>query len=178
MEENPETVLLYEDEFSLSNTATINYQWAVRGKQPKILCKQRKRGRQTVFGSFNYETGQMVINFNDKGNHKTFKKHLKKVLKTYRDKAKIIMVLDNVAYHHAKKLKAWLVTIKKLELVYLPPYSPDLNPIERVWWYMRKKITHNRFVKSLKERKIMFWKMFSHFAKPNQELLTVCEINY
>jgi len=113
-----------------------------------------------------------------KGNSHTFKKHLQKVLYQYKGVSKIIMVLDNVAYHHANRIKAWLEKHPKLELFFLPPYSPDLNAVERAWWYMRKKITHNRFVKSLKERKALFWKMFSHFQKPNDELKTVCEINY
>lgn len=56
-------MLLYEDEFSLSNTATVGYLWGQKGKQPQVLCKQRKRERQTVFGSFNYNTGQMTLEF-------------------------------------------------------------------------------------------------------------------
>ena len=95
--------MLYEDEFSLSNTATVGYQWSKKGKQPKVLCKQSKRERQTAFGSFNYNTGQMTVSFAEKGNSKTFRKHLKKVLRQYKDASKIIMVLDNVAYHHAIK---------------------------------------------------------------------------
>jgi transposase len=170
--------LLYEDEFSLSNTATVGYKWSAKGCQPQIQCKQRKRERQTVFGCLNYDTGQITIDFADRGNSRTFKKHLKKVLCQYRDAPKIIIVLDNVAYHHANRIKAWLQKHPKLELFFLPPYSPDLNAIERAWWYMRKKITHNRYIKNLKERKIAFWKMFSHFQKPNRELKTICEINY
>jgi transposase len=88
------------------------------------------------------------------------------------------MVLDNVKYHHANKIKTWLMANSKLELFFLPPYSPDLNAVERPWWYMRKKITHNRYTESLKQRKKAFWKMFSHFQKPNLELKNVCEINY
>lgn len=171
-------MLLYEDECSLSNTATIGYKWSVKGQQPQIESKQRKRERQTVFGSYNYGTGQITVSFEDRGNSKTFKKHLKKVLRVYQQASKILMVLDNVAYHHAKRIKAWLQKHPKLELFFLPPYSPDLNAVERAWWYMRKKITHNRFIKTLKERKAMFWKMFSHFLKPNKELMNVCEINY
>jgi transposase len=87
-------------------------------------------------------------------------------------------VLDNVRYHHAKLLKKWLETKPKLELVYLPPYSPELNPIERAWWYMRKKITHNRYLANMEERKAAFWKMFSHFQNPNEELKKVCAVNY
>jgi len=171
-------VLLYEDEFSLSNTATLNYLWAERGNQPIVQVKQKGSERVTTFGSYNYDTGQISINFSKKGNSKTFKKHLKKVLYTYKKHSKIIMVVDNVKYHHSKYIKNWLEHNPKLELFYLPPYSPELNPIERAWWYMRKKITHNRFVKTLEERKIAFWKMFSHFLKPNQELQNICLINY
>ena len=47
----------------------------------------------------------MVINFSDKGNFKSFKKHLKKILHTFKSAPKIILVLDNVRYHHAKLLK-------------------------------------------------------------------------
>ncbi len=50
------------------------------------------------------------------------------------------MVLDNVRYHHAKKLQRWLEKQTKLEFLFLPPYSPDLNAVERAWWYMRKKL--------------------------------------
>jgi len=170
--------LLYEDEFSLSNTATIGYQWSAKGEQPLIQCKQRKRERVTGFGSVNYDTGQITVNFAQKGNSQTFKKHLKNVLYQYRHVSKIIMVLDNVAYHHANRIQKWLKNHPKLELFFLPPYSPELNAVERAWWYMRKKITHNRYLKSMKDRKAAFWKMFSHFQKPNDELRIVCEINY
>ncbi len=162
----------------MSNTATVSYQWGDKGKQPKIECKQKGRERQTVFGSYNYGSGEITVNFADRGNAKSFKKHLKKVLKVYRNAPKILMVLDNVRYHHAKKLKAWLEKKSKLEFIFLPPYSPDLNAVERAWWYMRKKITNNRYVKTLKDRKKEFWKMFSYFQKPNEELKRVCEINY
>jgi transposase len=169
---------LYEDEFSLSNTATVGYKWGKVGRQPKIITKQRGRERKTAMGSYNFETGQITVTFHEKGNYKSFKKHLKKILFIYRGHSKIIVVVDNVRFHHAKLLKKWLLTKPALELVYLPPYSPDLNPIERAWWYMRKKITHNRYIHTLDERMVAFWKMFSHFQKPNEEMKMVCKINY
>lgn len=171
-------MFLFEDEFSLSNTATLSYTWGVKGKQPVIDCKQRQRERQTTFGSLNIETGQITVNFADRGNYQSFKKHLKKLLWVYRKANKIVLIVDNVRYHHAKLLKKFIEKNPKIEIMYLPPYSPELNPIERVWWYMRKRITHNRFLISLKERKVKFWQMFSHFLKPNDELLTVCNVNY
>ena len=128
-------------------------------------------------GSYNFETGQMTVSFHQRGNYKSFKKHLKKVMYTYRNHSKIIMVVDNVRFHHAKLLKKWLLKHPKLEIVYLHPYSPELNPIERAWWYI-KKITHNRYLNTLEDRIKEFWKMFSHFQKPNEKLLKVCKINF
>lgn len=170
--------MLFEDEFSLSNAATLHYQWSPVGQQPEVPVQQSKKERKTAFGSLNYETGQVTVHFSDNGNTKTFIRHLQKVLKIYPQRSKIIMVVDNVPFHHSRRMKRWLENHPRLELVFLPPYSPELNPIERVWWYMRKKITHNRFVRTMKERKAIFWRMFSHFQKANEEIKQVCVVNY
>jgi transposase len=55
------------------------------------------------------------------------------------------MVVDNVRFHHAKLLKKWFHKHPK----HLSPYLPELNPIERAWWYIRKKIIHAEPKKSL-----------------------------
>jgi len=99
---------------------------------------------------------------------------LKKVLRTYKEKHKIILFVDNVQFHHAKLLKPFLAAHPKLEIRYLPAYSPDLNPVERVWWYMRKSITHNRYLSSLKERIAKFWQLFSSADRPNDLIKNIC----
>jgi transposase len=171
-------VILFEDECSLSNTATVSYSWCEKGTQPRIECKQRGKERVTLFGAVNYLSGQVTIQPSLKGNGKSFKKFLKKVLDDYKGK-KVTMILDNVRYHHALKLNRFLETNKdKLNLVFLPPYSPDFNPMERVWWFMRKKITHNRACSTMEERLIRFWKLFSHFQKPNSVIVNLCNTNY
>jgi transposase len=83
-------------------------------------------------------------------------------------------MLDNVRYHHARKLKHFIDEHSDhLELMFLPPYCPDFNPIERIWGFMRKKIIHNRYLESLHERKSKFWMMFSHFFQPNEQLKNI-----
>jgi putative transposase len=169
-------VILYEDECSLSNTATLSYSWNIIGKQPKIKQKQNKRERQTLFGCVEPATGIVIAKRTDKGNARTFKSFLIKAIKKYQGK-KVIMILDNVRYHHAKMLKPFLEKNKdRIELFFLPPYSPDLNPMERIWWYMRKNITHNRFVNTLKERIAWFWQLFSHFNIENEICKKLCNL--
>jgi transposase len=170
--------VLFEDEFSLSNTATLSATWSPKGKQPEIDCKQCKKERVTGFGTINPLTGQLVANFAQNGNAETFKKHLRKVLRAYKGKQKIIIYVDNVRFHHAKILKPFLEAHPELEIRYLPAYSPDLNPVERVWWYMRKSITHNRYLSSIKERIDKFWRLLSIGLMPNYKLKNICVINF
>jgi putative transposase len=149
---NKKSVVLFEDEASLSNTATVSYSWSLKGQQPNICQPQSKRERKTIFGAVNPYNGDLLECVEDKGNTKSFFRFVCQCLKANKGK-KVYMVLDNVRFHHAKRLKPVLERYKhRIEFVFLPPYSPDLNPIERVWWLMRKQITHNRWVKTLDER--------------------------
>jgi transposase len=152
----------------LSNTASVSYKWSEKGKQPKIEQKQRKRERKTLFGCVEPITGKVITDIADRGNTVTFFKFLVKVVRLYPNQ-KIIMVVDNVRYHHAKRLKPILQKYKhKIEIVYLPAYSPDLNPIERIWWYMRKKITHNRYLVSMNDRITKFNELMKTFENENE----------
>lgn len=164
----------------MSNSAVVSYKWSKKGEQPVIIQKQSKRERHTLFGAVNPITGEVIVQKAEKGNAKTFMKYLKKVLHHYKEsKGKIHMILDNVRYHHARILKPFLEKHKdRIELFFLPAYSPDFNPIERVWWYMRKKISNNRYVDSLKDRMKQFWKMFSQYQKPNEFIVDLCNLNF
>lgn len=61
-------------------------------------------------------------------------------------KTLMIMVLDNGAFHKAKRLKI----PDNIKLVFLPPYSPELNPVEKMWARLKRAFT-NKWFKSLEE---------------------------
>lgn len=144
--------MLFEDEASLSNTATLAYTWGKKGEQPRTIQPQRRRERVTLFGAVAPLTGEFVQQVSSRGNTSSFFSFLLKVAGAYRGQ-KVYLVLDNVRFHHAKRLKRVLDRYShRVELVFLPPYSPDLNPVERIWWAMRKQITHNRWMKSMDAR--------------------------
>lgn len=121
-----------------------------------------------MFGCVEPKTGKVITTIEGEGNTITFFKFIKKVLTKYPDR-KVVMVVDNVKYHHAKRLKPMLEKYKnRIELVYLPAYSPDLNPVERIWWYMRKKITHNRYLEKMEDRIQKFNLLMSEFEEENE----------
>jgi putative transposase len=141
--------VLFEDEASLANTAGVSYAWAEKGIQPKVIQFQRKRERRTLFGAINPHSGELIVDTAESGNTKTFFSFPVKCVRASAGE-KVYMVLDNVCFHHAKGLKPVLERYKEsIDLIFLPPYSPDLNPVERVWWLMRKPVPHNRWVKSM-----------------------------
>lgn len=167
---------MFEDEASLANSATVSYKWSVKGKQPKIEQQQNRRERCTLSGCVDPSTGVVITYKSKKGNTLSFFRFLMIVCMSYPDK-KVYMILDNVRYHHAKRLKPILERYKhRIELIFLPAYSPDLNPMERIWWYMRKKITHNRGIKSLEERLKDFDCLFKDFECPNDLGRNLCNL--
>lgn len=70
-----------------------------------------------------------------------------KKLEKYSEASKIYVILDNARSNKNKKLEDFLKT-SKIEVKYLPPYSPNLNPIERLWKIMRETKIYNRYYES------------------------------
>ncbi|MDE7099509.1 MAG: transposase, partial [Ruminococcus sp.] len=62
--------------------------------------------------------------------------------------------------------------------VYLPPYSPDLNPIEQVWRLTRRDATHNIFFSDVHELEQAVDDYYSLFAVPNTWLKSLCSFNF
>nr|WP_244831577.1 transposase [Candidatus Vampirococcus lugosii] len=70
-------------------------------------------------------------------NTETVKEVLYKIRNEYRNGKKIVIILDNAKYNHAKEVQI-LAEKLGIKLCYLPPYSPNLNLIERVWKFLKK----------------------------------------
>ena len=105
----------------------------------------------------------MLITTSSYFNTASFKRFVKHLIKNVKLKnKKILLVLDNARYHKAKELKQFFLKRKdKLELLFLPPYSPDLNPIEIEWRETRRNVTHNKYFSSMELQKnsiMEYWK--------------------
>jgi transposase len=76
--------------------------------------------------------------------------------------------LDNARAHHSKEVELFLeANEEKLELMFLPPYSPDMNPMEWFWKLLRKKVTHNIFLGTFKEFQRVMIKFLIKFKLPS-----------
>lgn len=82
-------------------------------------------------------------------NSQTISDFLTSLREKYSSSKTIHLILDQAGYHRSSKVKA---ATKKLgiKLHYLPPYSPNLNPIERLWKVMNEHVRNNRFFETPK----------------------------
>jgi transposase len=168
--------VFFEDECHFKLTLTIIRAWFLAGSQPEIKSPV-DRFKVSIFGAMS-RNGQLITLENEKFDANTFRMFLDKLLSKAQigrnnngDKKKILLVLDNAKYHHAKILQPWLKEVSDvLELFFLPPYSPDLNPIEMLWKKTRRNVTHNCFFDSLQALCYDLKLYWGQFAEPNDEL--------
>jgi len=169
--------VFFEDECHFKLTLTIIRAWFLAGSCPEIKSPA-DRFKVSIFGAMG-RNGQLITLENDTFNAETFRLFLMKLLlkaetgrKKDGRKKKILLVLDNARYHHAKILQPWLNEVSDLlELFFLPPYSPDLNPIEMLWKKTRRNVTHNRCFNSIQALCYNLKQYWIQFDKPNDELM-------
>ena len=92
-----------------------------------------------MFGALNMRTSRIYWKQADKGNSQQFIMFLHQLHKANPDK-KMMIILDNGPIHKSKKVQKFLQKHPWVELFFLPPYSPEYNPIERFWHWLKQKI--------------------------------------
>lgn len=141
--------ILFGDAVHPTMSTKITYGWIKVGTN-KQIATTASRTRINVMGSLNLETMDVIS-----GEFKTIdsvamKEHFKELRQKYSIAQKIHLILDNGTYNKSFETKE---AAKEYGIVlhYLPPYSPNLNPIERLWKLMNEKVRNGKFFQSAKE---------------------------
>jgi len=140
-----------------------------------ILQHAPTRKSVACFGAVSLSTGQFVRMMCAVCNAETFQAFLKRLLRHQSRSRRMLLVLDNARYHHAVLLAPFLRRhARRLRLLFLPPYSPQLAPIERVWKLTRRLATHNRYFATLPELLLAVDACFDRWLRPNRVLRRLC----
>jgi transposase len=151
--------------------------WAPIGRQPKVLFKPN-RLKIGYFGALNASTGELFTQTAYPFNSETFEQFMRLFLAAKQTQGrKIVMILDNASWHKPVTRKLLEEYPENFGVLYLPPYSPDLNPIERVWRITRRKCTHNKYFQMLETLVDVLGSFFAELSIPNQILKSLCAIN-
>ena len=113
--------------------------WADRGSRPTII-KQTEYEWLYLFASVNPMTGESSALRTPTVNTDYMNEHLHFISEPVGKNKHVVLVMDQAGWHVAKALKI----PSNITLYYLPAYSPELNPIERVWTYLKSHYLSNR----------------------------------
>jgi len=131
-----QAIIYFQDESGISLTAVLGKTWAPKGKTP-VVKTTGKRGGICVTSAIS-PAGKMVFRIEKKRvNADAHIEFLKKIIKQHPSR-KIIVIEDRAPPHTAKKVENFVdENKKKFAIYYLPSYSPELNPDEHVWEYLK-----------------------------------------
>ena len=136
----PQTVFLAGDEAGLYLQATTCYVWSPMGQTP-IIRADPGRAKTNFYGTLNLQTGQEIAMRSDLMNAEVSAQHLEMILEANPD-VPVILFWDRAPWHRGKAIDQVLTENPRLEIIFFPTASPDLNPQEHVWKSVRKEVSH------------------------------------
>jgi putative transposase len=97
-----------------------------------------------VFGAYHWHTGQVAWQQGEKKNSEAFIAFLEHLAFTVYPNQRLILVMDNASYHKSRATLAALAVLEeRILVIWLPKYSPFLNPIERFWLHLKNLANAN-----------------------------------
>jgi transposase len=91
--------------------------------------------------------------------------------------ARSYVICDNARYYRSKAVREYLKT-SRIELVFLPPYAPNLNLIERLWKFFKKKILYNCYYETFAEFRTACEEFFANPHRYHRELRSLLTENF
>ena len=117
--------------------------WIKRGEERHVPSNTGRR-RVNVNGAIDLETLAPIVRFDETINAASTIALFKQIEQANPKAERIAIICDNARYYRSKDVSAFLET-SKIELVFLPPYAPNLNLIERFWKFFKKQVLYNRY---------------------------------
>lgn len=145
---------------------------------PVLLHHPTRKG-VGYFGAVRLRDGKLLYRREDESfNAQTFFGFLRELRRVaLRADRPVAVILDNAKYHHGVLHRDWREShAEDFCLDFLPPYSPELNPIERVWKLTRRLCLHNRYFSTLNSVVSAVESQFLQWASRNETLRRLCAI--
>lgn len=143
---------VFQDEVDINLNPKIGSQWMARGLQAEVETPGNNR-KLYLSGSLVWRTGTLLVSEPQAGRNSTlFLTHLDDLRRRLRSYTRIHVICDNASFHKSKIVQSYLVEWRsRIQVHFLPAYSPETNPIERVWWHLHETITRNHRCKTMEE---------------------------
>ena len=153
-----------------SMNTKISHGWIKKGSD-KVIATTASRSRLNISGAINLDKMEITEQRYETINAANIISFLSFLRNKYAKSDKLHIILDRAGYHTSKELQDFVENSPWLQLHFLPPYSPNLNPIERLWKIMNEEVRNNRQFNSLQEFKTAIEIFFSQTIPKIKEKL-------
>jgi len=166
-------LLLFGDEASFPQGGTLTYTWARRGQQPMVKTSGTRKGDK-VFGLIDYFTGCFFYQGQEgRLNSAAYIAFLTRVLE--HPTQPIFLIQDGARYHTSAETKAFFAQqTARLQVFQLPTYSPDYNPLEKLWKKIKQQETHLHYFPTFEALTEKVEQALLTFANTPEEVLALC----
>jgi transposase len=152
------------------------YGWIKQGEAKEVKTNTGRK-RVNINGALNIEDLSVVTRFDDSINAQSTLGLLAELERRHSEAEAIYVICDNAGYYRSTVVSDYLKD-SKIELVFLPPYSPNLNLIERYWKFFKKKVLYNRYYEKFNEFKDACERFFRQPRRYLKELRSLLAENF
>jgi transposase len=158
------------------HNSVVAYGWIKKGTTKEIKSNTGRR-RLNINGAIDIENTSISVDYGASINAQSTISLMKEIELKHTEAKNIYIICDNARYYRSRKVKEYLET-SKVELKFLPPYSPNLNLIERLWKYFHKIVLYNKYYETYHEFQKECKSFFKNIKKHKRNLASLLTENF
>lgn len=163
--------ILFIDGTHPQHNPVSSYAWILKGQEKEIPTNTGRK-RININGAINIDTYEAIAREDERINAQSTIELLKQIEEAYPSASTIYVIADNARYYRAQIVSEYLKT-SRIQFKFLPPYSPNLNLIERLWKFLKKKVINSCYYESYDIFKKTVMKFFENIKDYHDELKTL-----
>ena len=167
--------IFFGDEVSFAQWGSLGRTWAPKGKQPTVKTSGKRKGLK-IFGVIALGSGDFIYQeCEGKFNGQSYIEFLDSVLKQ-RSSRPVILIEDGAPYHRGAAVKQYKADQEKQQRLFtyrLPSYSPDKNPIEKLWKKTKADATHCKYFPSFDDLRNAVITAFNKYLQDATQVICV-----
>lgn len=167
-------VFLFLDSVHPTHNTSYSKIWTSKG-QPRFIASNTGRERLNICGAYNPDNQDFTFIEASAINTARILELLTNIRQKYASAKRVVIYLDNATYQKNKQVTAFLAESNHLELRFLPPYSPNLNLVERLWKFANEKVVNLKyypFFSQFKSKILDFYKNISLYKDELKQRIT------
>jgi transposase len=173
----PDDSVYFGDAVHFKHNAEAGYAWSLCG-EPHLIPANSGRQRYNVLGAYCVQTQEHVFLITEENIDQTkLAEFMPRLRAKHPGTGRIYLLLDNASYNHAQSVKA-AAQQHRILLDFLPPYSPNLNPIERLWKFVRKMFFKDKYRATFAKFCAQLNDFFAHLDQYRDELASLLTTNF